>query len=324
MTNTPQTDASADAAFLEKCRPKLHELETVRLEKLRTFKARKKLAVPVGAVLTPLFGFIDYFLLMLQRGSDDSAAGLTLLVLGGLWFWVTQPKRQYARAYKKDILPEIARLFGPFDYDVKGKISMEAMKPSRVVPKHTSYISEDHFSGAYKGVGIQFSEIELKKKSGKSTVTVFKGLAILLTNGTRKFHGHTILTKDQGKIGGWLKKQTSNMARADLVDPEFERLFDVFTTDQVEARYLIDPRIVENLKALYKDYSGDKMMGAFYDDHFLIMIGSNVNHFEPASIETPATNEESLLAMKHEIAQILSIVDRLSLYDPKTARAAAA
>lgn len=323
MSNAQHHDPASDAAFLEQCRPKLRELETIRLEKLRAFERRKKLALPVGAVLTPLFGFIDYFLLMLQRGSEDGAAGLTILVLGGLWAWVTHPKRQYARAYKKDILPEIVCLFGNFQYDMKGKIPMDAMKPSKVVPKYTSYRSEDHFSGAYKGVGIQFSEIELKKKSGKSTVTVFKGLAILLTNGTRKFHGHTILTKDQGKIGGWFKKQTSNMTRADLVDPEFERLFDVFTTDQVEARYLIDPRIVENLKALYNDYSGDKMMGAFYDDHFLIMIGSKVNHFEPASIQTPATNEESLLAMKHEIAQILSIVDRLSLYDPKTARAAA-
>ena len=324
MSDIQNYDATSDAAFLEKCRPKLRELEETRLEKLGVYAFRKKIAWPIAAVLTPIFGFIDYWLLMLQRGSDDGAAGLSILVLGGLWAWVSAPKRQYARAYKKDILPDIARLFGNFDYDVKGKIPMEAMKPSKVVPKHTSYKSEDHFTGSYKGVSIDFSEIDLKKKSGKRTVTVFKGLAILLTSGTRKFHGHTILTKDQGKIGGWFKKQTSNMARADLVDPEFERLFDVFTTDQVEARYLIDPLIVENLKALYTDYSGDKMMGAFYDDHFLILIGSKVNHFEPASIETPATDAESLLAMKHEIAQILSIVDRLSLYDPKTARAAAA
>ena len=320
-TNSPDRDTGQaeqldTARFLDECRPKLDELEDVRRDKLKMFEMRKKLALPIAALLTPLLGFVDYWLLFL-RSSDDSAAGLSIAGLAGLWAWVSSPKRQYARAYKSDILPEIAGLFGDFTYDVKGKIPMDAMKPSKVVPNHTIYTSEDYFSGEYKNVGITFSEIELRKKSGKNTVRVFKGLAVLLTHGTRKFHGHTILTKDLAGLNKWFKKQTSQFKRADLVDPEFERLFDVYTTDQVEARYLIDPRIIENLKSLYKEYSGDKMMAAFYDDHFLILIGSNVNHFEPADINTPATNEDGLLAMKREIGQILSIVDKLSLYDPR-------
>lgn len=311
------TDDMASSSFLDKCRPKLEKLESVRLEKLRAFKFRKKLAAPIGVVLTPVFGFIDYWLLLLQRGNDDSAAGLTIVALGALWAWVTHPKRQYARAYKQNILPEIARLFGDFEYQAKGKIPMAAMKPSKIIPAHTSYKSEDFFAGEYNDVGINFSEIKLTKKSGKTTKTVFKGLAILLTHGTRKFYGHTILTRDQGAVGAWFKAQTSTLKRADLVDPEFEKLFDVFTNDQVEARYLIDPLIVENLKTLYREYDGKKMMAAFYDDHFLILIGSNVNHFEPASIHTPATDADGLLSMKNEIGQILSIIDRLSLYDPR-------
>jgi len=275
---TTDTDtADASEAFLDQCRPKLRELETIRLEKLKVFAFRKKIAAPIAVIMTPLLGYIDYWLLLLQRGSDEGAAGLSVAGLAGLWGWVTSPKRQYAKAYKKDILPDIARLFGDFTYDVKGKIPMEAMKPSDIVPVHSSYKSEDFFSGSYKNTQINFSEIDLKKQSGKRTITVFKGLAILLSQGTKKFHGHTVLIQDQGKIGGWLKKQTSKMQRADLLDPEFEKLFDVFTTDQTEARYLIDPRIVENL----------------------------------------------MLAMKREIAEILSIVDKLSLYDPRARRRAA-
>jgi len=252
--------AKAPSAFLDQCRPKLKQLESFRLEKLRAFEFRKKIGIPIAAVMTPVLGYIDYWLLLLQRGSDDSAAGITLLGGAMIWGWVTHPKRQYTRAYKKDILPDIARLFGDFTYDMKGKIPMKAMKPSKIIPRHSTYTSEDYFSGTYKNVGINFSEIELKKQSGKTTVTVFKGLAILLTQGTRKFYGHTILTRDQGAIGGWFKTQTSDLKRADLTDPEFEKLFDVFTNDQVEARYLIDPLIVENLKALYREYNGDPSM----------------------------------------------------------------
>ncbi|MEO1661494.1 MAG: DUF3137 domain-containing protein [Pseudomonadota bacterium] len=310
-----QEDLGARMRFLDKCRPRLEKLEQIRLEKLKTLESRKKLAVPIGVVMTPFLGFIDYWLILFQSGNDDTAAGVSIAGLAMLWGWVTQPKRQYARAYKTKILPEIARLFGDFRYAPKGKIRMQVLKPSKIVPQHQSYSSEDYFEGEYKSVGIHFSEIKLTKKSGRSTVTVFQGLAVLLTHGTRKFHGHTILTKDQGKIGEWFKSRFSNLDRADLVDPEFERLFDVYTNDQVEARFLIDPLIVENLKTLHDEYSGTDMMAAFYQGHFLILIGSHKNHFEPSNIHVQATNEESLLSMHREISQILSIVDRLSLYD---------
>lgn len=318
-SNNTRTDA---AAFLAQCRPKLEQLESIRLRKLKLFQYRKKIAVPIGAVMTPVLGFIDYWLLLLQRAHDDGAAGITFVGLLALWHWVTKPKRDYARAYKTEILPDIARLFGDFRYNAKGKIPMEAMNPSGIIPYHTGYKSEDYFEGTYKNVDIKFSEIKLTKKSDKKTITVFKGLAIFLTQGTRKFFGHTILTKDKGAIGEWFKKKSSNLKRANLVDPEFEKLFDVFTSDQVEARYLIDPLIIENLKTLYAEYNGNNMMAAFYDGHFLILIGSKENHFEPASIKVPATDESALLSMKREISQILSIVDRLSLYDPKKRRMA--
>ena len=303
----------SQADFIARCRPKLAALEAIRVQKFKTFKGRKKLALPIGGVLTPVFGYVDYWLMMLQRGNEDSAFGITAILLGALWFWVSSPKRQYAKAYKNEILPEIAQLFGNFTYDLKGKIPMKAMKPSGIVPSHNNYGSEDHFMGLYKGVSIDVSEIKLTKKSGKRTVTVFKGLAVLLSGGTRPFYGHTIITKDKTPLGAWAKSKISGLKRANLVDLEFERMFDVFTTDQTEARYLIDPVIMENLKTLQGDYDGNSLTASFYDDHVLILIASKTNHFEPAKIEIPATNETELLAMQDEFAQILSIVDQLSL-----------
>jgi len=306
--------------FLTTIRPKLQVLDDIRLDKHKVFKFRKKVAVTVAALITPICGYIDYWLIMLQRGNGDTAAGITAVFLGLLWAWVTSPKRQYAKAYKTKVLPDIVSAFGDFTYDLKGKISMGMMKPSKIIPRHTSYKSEDLFKGNYRGVGIKFAEILLTKKRDKSTVIVFKGLAILLTHGARKFHGHTIITRDQTKLGAWFSSQTKGLKRANMVDLEFERLFDVYTNDQTEARYLIDPLIIESLKALYGEYTGKKMMAAFYQEQVLIMIESSKNHFEPAAIDIPATDENELLAMKREIEQILSIVDRLSLYDPRKRR----
>ena len=314
------TDNQFNDDFLKQVRPKLAVLENLRLEKLKQFLRRKKIAIPIATVVTPILGYVDYWLFLLQRGNDDQAAGVSIVFLALLWGWVVKPKRDYAKAYKTKILPEIAGLFGQFTYDVKGKIPMDSLKPSKIVPKHNSYKSEDLFRGEYKSVGIEFSEMNFTKQQGKKTVNVFNGLAILLTHGVKKFHGHTILTRDQGKLSSWFLKQTKGLKRANMVDLEFERLFDVYTDDQTEARYLIDPVIIESLKSLYNDYHGEKMMASFYNDKVFIMIESRENHFEPPSIHTPATNEAELITMKREVGQVLSIIDRLSLYNRRQRR----
>jgi len=312
-----------DAEFLKHCRAELERLDDIRLGKLRSFEFRKKIAVPVGAVMTAVLMPVDYWLLSLKN-NDDNAVGLTILGLFLLWFWVKTPKRKYARAYKTRILPKIAALLGDFTYYINGQIKMEIMEPSKIIPYHSTYKSEDCFSGHYKGVHIHFAEIALTKQLGKNRVTVFQGLAVLLTDGAKKFYGHTILTRDQNMVAKWFKKKTTNFKRANIGDPEFERLFDIFTTDQVEARDLIDPLIIESIKGLRKEYEADKMSAAFYDGHVLILIGSSKKHFEPADIEIKSTNEYELLSLKREVAQILSIVDRLSLYDPRKRRLAKA
>ena len=306
--------------FLDQCKTYLEKLETVRLDKLKNYKWRKKISIPIASVLTPVCGYIDYWLLMLQRGSDDGLAGLTVIALGALYQWVTSPKRQYARAYKKEMLPKIIELFGDFSYDLKGRIDEFISKKSKIFPRYDRYESEDYFSGSYKQTNIEFSEINLKqrRRSGKRTryVTVFKGLAVLLSVNSKRFYGHTIVDKNKSKTSEWFKEKSTKLKRANLVDPKFEDIFDVYTNDQVEARYLIDPIIMDQFQALEKEYDGKGITAAFYEDKLFILIPSDHNHFEPMDIFTPATDIKSVLSMKREVQQILSLVDHLSLYDP--------
>ncbi|MGN7437095.1 MAG: DUF3137 domain-containing protein [Alcanivorax sp.] len=309
-----------DIDFLEQSKAHLEELEDIRKEKFKTYKWRKKIAIPAGVVLTPFVGFVDFWLLMLQSSDNDSVAGLSVGLIGGLYWWVTQPKRQYAKAYKERILPKLANLFGEFRYDLHGEIGLNKIWPSKILPNHDRYKSEDYFEGTYKGVDIEFSEIDFqqKRRSKNRTyyVSVFKGLAILLDMKTKKFYGHTMLDKDRGKISEWFKERSNKLKRANLVDPEFEKIFDVYTNDQVEARYLIDPVMIERLKGLQEEYDGNSMTAAFYDSKMLILMQSPHNYFEPADLEIPATDPRSILSMKNEIGEILSLIDRLSLYDP--------
>lgn len=306
-------------SFYKSVLPRLKELEIIRQAKLKIYLWRRKIGIAGATILTPPCVFLDWLLLRWQAGNDDSAAGLTAMVLGALYWWVTQPKRQYAKAYKQDILPRIAHLFGALTYEAEGKMPMEVLKESKIIAQHHRYASEDYFSGLYKGIRITLSEIHLERRqrSGKRThyVTVFKGLAVLIAMPREKFHGHTLLLENANRLAQWFTEKNHQLDRADLVDPEFEKAFDVYTSDQVEARYLIDPTMIESLKKMRDTYDAKNFSAAYFKNQALVLLPSQKNYFEPASIYTPATDPASIISMKQELGQVLDLVDRLEIYD---------
>ena len=321
------TDATDTQDFLNKFKPELEQLEGIRIKKLAEYQFRRMAGIVGGLISLPFTGFIDYWLLHSCTG-DNCGAGLSSAALAGIWWWVNGPKRAYAKAYKQEILPDIAKMFGPFSYNADGQIPMGELQPSKIIPSHDRYKSEDHFEGLYKGTKIRFAEIHLeeRRRSGKRThyVTVFKGLAILIAMKKKKFTGHTILVKNAGKLFQWFKEKTGDLKRADLVDPVFEKMFDVFTNDQVEARYLVDPKIIERYKDMAGVYHSEGITAAYYGGNLLVLIPSDKNLFEPAGLEVPATNVESVLQMKGEVEGILYLIDHLELYSPEEAQNAAA
>ena len=318
---------STDDEFYQRVLPELTTLEKIRQIKQKVYQFRRRIAMIISPVVFPMTGWVDWWLLKMQSGSDDSAAGLTVIVGSALWWWVTQPKRQYAKAYKDQILPKIARLFGDLTYDSSGRIEMDAMKGFKIVPSHDRYEVDDYFRGSYRGTALQFSEIELseRRRSGKRTtyVTVFKGLAILIRLPRQKFAGHTVLVGNSFSMVQWFKKKSLGLQRADLVDPAFEKEYDVYTDDQVEARYLIHPTMIEKIKAIRDSYNADGVMAAYQKDSLLILMKSDKNHFEPAGLDVPATEPSTLVSMKHEVEQVMNLVDLMEQYDKDAAHRAA-
>jgi len=304
--------------FFHRVKPQLEKMEKLRVEKYGSYVWRRKIGSWVAAAVTPLTGWIDYNLLFAwMQSSDDGGGGVTLAVLGGIYAWVTAPKRAYAKAYKQEIMPAIAALFG-LRFDVNGKIPMEEMRPTRIVPAHDRYESEDYFEGAHKGATIKFAEIKLEKRrrSGKHSYydTVFKGMAILIDLPRARFYGHTILTAD-GSME-WLREKMTGLQRADLVDPVFEKKYSVFTNDQVEARYLLDPAMIDRIVRIQHSHVSGGVLASYKDKRILILVQTKKNLFEPADITFPATDAEALSALRQDVAETLALVDYFEFYKP--------
>ncbi len=77
--------------------------------------------------------------------------------------------------------------------------------------------------------------------------------------------------------------QKMNFARGQLIkleDPEFEKLFAVYGDDQVTARYLLTPGLMQKMTE-YRLRTGKNVYFSFADSKLFIAVSYTKNLFEP-------------------------------------------
>ncbi len=216
-------------------------------------------------------------------------------IVGVLGFaWSEHPKKMAIKRVKDGINTAIAQSLG-FTYEQKCEAgeAFVLAKFCRLVPSHDRARFEDKWSGNFGDVPFSLHEATLSERRGsgknKRWVTVFRGL-IMSVGYNRRFHGTTLLVRDNAHrsfFGGkkdHIKVNDTHLDYAVMVHPDFEDAFDIYTSDQVEARDLIDPVYVERLIALERAYKG-KDIGTIFHEGSLIVAVKTGDMFESGSIE---------------------------------------
>ncbi len=311
--------SETEEQFLARIKPELDGLEDERKQKYAAYLKRRLpgfIMIGVGALLTVP---VDYMLLKAPSNTHHYF-GATGLLIVMVWTWVTQPQRDYANDYKENIIPRIAGLLG-LKYKIDGGIPLSEMEPSKALPRHDSYTSKDYFEGMYKGARVRFCSVEIDVPPNITNLgndQIYRGIAIMITMPKPKFYGHTVLASHMTGVGKWIDKEIIGLQYARMEDPEFERRYSVFTNDQVEARYLFDPLMLERIENLKNIYSSSDISMAYYQDQVLALIHCETQDlFEPQPIETPATDAKSVTKIQQELAKTLALIDYLDVYQPK-------
>jgi hypothetical protein len=295
----------------------MNDLEVLRQEKLSERTRRGRFLQPAAWLGVPFF---LYAFFVVGQGPMALAGFVVMSFLAWLLYYWGQPEREYAEAYKNNLLPKIAESFG-LSYSLRGIMPEKKIRDAGLVPHFTSARAEDFFRGEYQDGHISFFQLTLEETSGsgknRRTVTVFEGLAVEITLPKKMFYGHTILTSDRSGLSEWLTEKSVGLERAGLVDPVFEERFTVFTNDQVEARYLVDPAMMERILNLHEVHGAYPMSFSCREDSVLILLQSHKNFFEPQELENPvdaAGGEPEKL--RQEITGFLSMMDHLRFWKP--------
>lgn len=297
----------------------LGEQEAVREEAKKATWNRRFIVV---LVLLPL----AVFLLIAFRIQFDVVIGGGF-VLGGLGFaWAQGPTRKAVRKVKVGINDAIADALGlTYAHDCEPGMPFKLAKTCKLLPKHDRARFEDQWTGHFGEIPFALHEAKLEERrgSGKSRrwVTVFRGL-VLSIGYKHRFHGTTLLLRDnahRGFFGGKKEALTVEGMRLNysaMTHPEFEDRFDIYTSDPVEARYLIDPLYVERLIALERSYRGKDVATIFHEGSLVVTLKTG-NMFESGSIEA-RDDRRRLQTTIDQFSRIAALAEQLNSREPLT------
>ncbi len=242
---------------------------------------------------------------------DFTGCLLTLIVC-----W---PLFGYYRRSKENLLPLIAKFFGEFSYVYRPKLPLSLLKKSLLFKnKKEEIVADDCFNGSYKNLPTTIVEyITLKKqyrrdeknRTDRFVYNKTGGGIIFYAKMNKKFSGQTITVADKGLFNKITRYK--NLQRVGMESPEFEKAFEVYSDNQIEARYILTTIMLEYMVELKKNFP--KIEFSFFNEHIFIKIETRKNMFECINFFRSVINKPQIEKIFTELYLLFSIIDTLHL-----------
>jgi hypothetical protein len=296
----------------------LAELEATRLDIVRKVNARAMVRVPL--CIAAGVGVLVLGALNEKGKSDDDLFGsISMLVVAGMmgYVWASGAlSNQYAKLYKSRVLPRLAAQYGDITYRPAILPDLAAMKRERLFRDYDDVTAEDQLAGVHRGLNVVITEATLTEQKGKERRTEFSGLLIEVEL-PKRLQGVTAVIADLGAVGNWRDRMLGNgRQRVILEDPVFERVYEVYGSDQVEARYLLNPAFMERLLALGAG-TGDRPLVLAENSKLTIALPrpGGRSLFAVPSFTRPAASRDSLVKLDADIRALLEAADAVIALD---------
>ena len=97
-----------------------------------------------------------------------------------------------------------------------------------------------------------------------------------------------------------------------LEDIDFEKKWKVYSQDQIEARCLLNPKFMEQLKNVQKYFHGKKIDCSFWENNLLIAIHTNEDMFETTSLFSSALSYKNMRKVVTQFYSVFAIIEELN------------
>ncbi|GIU02677.1 DUF3137 domain-containing protein [Shewanella algidipiscicola] len=307
--------------------PKCAAYEKKRIAAIKQYNERAKIAKPLGKLVMPMFlagfGAMFYSLAVL----DDSqlftisfiSTIMLLLIIVGVFYWAYGEATKLSRDIFAKLYPILIRYFGKeFELNPPNLPELETYKDYGILPKYDRGYFQDSFKGKYQGINFLLREVGLDIKDGTNSdnqtryKNIFTGILIEFDI-SKRFSGITLVSKDRGMLGNKLDAFKSDLSRVRLEDVRFEREFEVYSSDQIEARYLLNTATMERLLSIGRFYNSE-LEACFKDGKLLIKIASTHNYFQSnLDIKQELSFQDDIEQLFKELGEVFALIETLKL-----------
>ena len=97
-----------------------------------------------------------------------------------------------------------------------------------------------------------------------------------------------------------------------LEDIDFEKKWKVYSQDQIEARCLLNPKFMEQLKNVQKYFYGKKIDCSFWKNNLLIAIHTNEDMFETTSLFSSTLSYKNMRKVVTQFYSVFAIIEELN------------
>lgn len=98
-----------------------------------------------------------------------------------------------------------------------------------------------------------------------------------------------------------------------LEDVVFSKKWNVFATDQIEARYLLTPALMERILKVKKLFHGRSIEFSFFDNKLLIAVHTSKDMFEATTLFKSTLNYKRVEEVYEQFVSIFSVIDELKI-----------
>lgn len=276
----------------------LKELENERVNLVASIKKANLIGIGVGICAGAAIAYLLDAIFGVTLGAISYAATTGLLT--------ASKRREFRANFKRQIIENIVKTHG-LSYNKDRGLGLDdffTIYDCRV----DEWSSEDLVEGDIDGVSVKFSDFyaakKVKKKNGTETVVQFQGV-LFKADFNKKLSSITQIAHANSR----------NLAiygqKANMDDVRFEEIFDVYTTDQIGARYALSPALMEKFTLLCLRLDAP-VNAVFKDNQIFIAVETWRDDFEP-DIRRPLINNETIALYESEIASFTQIVKELNL-----------
>ncbi len=234
-------------------------------------------------------------------------AVLVMIIIG--CFLYRYIKKHFEIKIKEKIIEDFMECFSDFDWECwtlnDSQIDTKTLKSIKILPNFKDSYSDDNFVGTYKGIPVKISEQTLKLGHGIYKTNVFNGIVIEYNFEDRLLFPAEIIVKDSGFIA------PKGYEKVILEDAEFNRMFNVYSNNQVECRYILTTGFMEKLKALKILFDAKSIALSFLGNHLYIAVDIGRDSFNIAKLNRRTNDKKLFEKMYNQFDFILKISDLL-------------